>query len=59
MTFLITTQIQLVTQKGITSPQPFYKMRSNLFQMTKFKLLPKMKQFHPPKTHHRTSTLHS
>ena len=44
---------------GITSPRPFYTKRPNRLHMTRFKIFPKRKQFHQPKTNQRTSTLHS
>ena len=43
----------------ITSPPPFYKKRPNRLHMTRFKLLPKRKQFQHPKTNHRISTIRS
>ena len=44
---------------GITSPPHFSTKHPNSLHMTKLKLFPKRKQFHLPKTNHRTSTLHS
>ena len=51
----------IINQTGFTSPPPFYTKRPkpNSLQMTTFELFPKRKQFHQPKTNHRTSTLHS
>ena len=44
---------------GIFSPPRFYTKRPNRLQMTRLKLFLERKQFHQPKAHRRTSTLHS
>ena len=55
---LLDNQNSINNPTAITSPPLFYPKHQNRLQMLRLNLFPKRKQFHQPKTHHRTSTLH-